>query len=64
MNALAVAVQGLGYSAALLAMQGLLVFVAQEVAKQESASGGGIKTRRRYLNITPTVSRPVEEDES
>lgn len=47
MNPLALVVQGLGFSAAMIALQGLLVYVAVEVHKYESQSGGGIKTRRR-----------------
>ena len=46
MNPLAVAVQGLGFAAAAVALQGLLQFVAQEVQKYETG-GGGLKTRRR-----------------
>lgn len=61
---LAVAVQGLGFTAAIIAIQGLLAFVAQEVAKNES--GGGIKTRRRIVGISPmhTPAKPIEEDEA
>lgn len=67
MNPLAVAVQGLGFTAALVAVQGLLNFVADEVKKYESGlGGGGIKTRRRIVGLVPiqTPLRPVEEDEA
>lgn len=64
LSPLAVAVQGLGFAAAIIAIQGLLAFVAQEVAKNES--GGGIKTRRRIVGISPmhTPAKPIEEDEA
>ena len=64
LNPLAVAVQGLGFAAAIIATQGLLAFVAQEVAKNKS--GGGIKTRRRIVGISPmhTPAKPIEEDEA
>jgi hypothetical protein len=64
LSPLAVAVQGLGFTAAIIAIQGLLAFVAQEVAKNES--GGGIKTRRRIVGISPmhTPARPIEEDDA
>jgi len=66
MNPLAIAVQGLGYAAAMAALQGLLQFVADEVKKYESQSGGGIKTRRRIVGISPfyAPAQPVEEDEA
>lgn len=64
MNPLAVAVQGLGFAAAAIALQGLLEFVVAEVQKYESQSGGGIKTRRRVVGISPTTSKPWEEDEA
>ena len=66
MNPLAIAVQGLGFSAAPMAIQGLLQFVADEVKKYESSSGGGIKTRRRVVGISPGMYpvKPIEEDEA
>lgn len=66
MNPLAIAVQGLGFAAAIVAVQGLLQFVAEEVKKYESATGGGLKTRRRIVGISPNTgpALPVEEDES
>ncbi len=66
MNPLAIAVQGLGYAAAMVALQGLLQFVADEVKKYESQSGGGIKARRRIVGISPfyAPAQPVEEDEA
>lgn len=63
MNALAIAVQGLGYDAALLAMQGLLVFVAQEVQKAEDQAGGGIKTRRRVSTRPAWAPDPLPDDD-
>ncbi len=62
MNPLAVAVQGLGFLAAMVALQGLLAFVADEVKKNEA--GRGIKTRRRVVGISPTWVDPWEEDEA
>lgn len=62
MNPLAVAVQGLGFLAAMVALQGLLAFVADEVKKNEA--GGGIKTRRRVVGMSPTWVDPWEEDEA
>lgn len=62
MNPLAVAVQGLGFTAAMVALQGLLAFVAEEVKKYEA--GGGIKTRRRVVGMSPIWVNPWEEDEA
>jgi hypothetical protein len=67
MNPLAVAVQGLGFGAAMAALQGLLLYVVVEVQKYESQSGGGIKTRRRVKGMHPvqyTPVDPIEEDEA
>lgn len=62
MSPLAVAVQGLGFSVAMVALQGLLAYVAEEVRKNEA--GGGIKTRRRIVGMSPTWIKPIEEDEA
>lgn len=66
MNPLAIAAQGLGFTAALVAMQGLLAFVADEVKKYEQLGGGGLKTRRRISTLAPApwLPSPVEEDEA
>lgn len=67
MNPFAVAVHGLGFAAAMVALQGLLQFVAVEVQKAESHSGGGIKTRRRVKGMHPVQYvpiNPVEDDEA
>lgn len=66
MNPFAIAVQGLGFAAAAIALQGLLQFVALEVQKYESQSGGGLKTRRRIIGMHPMQYpiAPVEEDEA
>lgn len=66
MNPLAVAVQGLGFGFAIVAVQGLLGYVVDEVKKYESDSGGGIKTRRRIVGMSPMHApvRPVDEDEA
>lgn len=65
MNPLAIAVQGLGYGAALVAAQGLLAYVVQEVQNFEQSGGDSParrKTRRAAPNWLPAV--PVEEDEA
>jgi len=64
MNPLAVAMQGLGFGLAQMALQGLLNFVAQEVIKYEQ--GGGGLARRRARRITPdwVPAAPLEEDEA
>lgn len=67
MNALAVAVQGLGYSAALVALQGLMAYVAEEVKKYEAAGGDGIKAKRNIKRSTTPLWLPdlaVEDDEA
>jgi hypothetical protein len=63
-NPLALAVQGLGFSAALVAVQGLLAFVAEEVRKFEEYGGGGPKRRtvRAKPNWLPSI--PVDEEET
>lgn len=61
-NPLAIAIQGLGFAAAMVALQGLLSFVTEEVRKHEA--GGGIKTRRRVVGMSPTWVDPWEEDEA
>ena len=67
MNPLAVAMQGLGFAAALVALQGLLAFVVAEVIKHEALHGGGIKTRRRVVRaplVMPWPLKPEDEDEA
>jgi hypothetical protein len=69
LNPFAIAAQGLGFAAALIATQGLLAFVADQVNQYEQASGGGLKTRRRRLALSPVhwpkqPLAPVEEDEA
>lgn len=61
---LALAVQGLGFGAAQVALQGLLQFVALEVQKYEAAGGGS--PRRKSLRVAPNwlPQIPVEEDEA
>lgn len=67
MNPLAIAIQGLGFTAAIVALQGLLQFVAIEVQKADAQAGGGIKTRRRVQGMHPVQYRPIapiDEDEA
>lgn len=65
MNPLAVAVQGLGFGAAMVALQGMLALVIEEIAQMQSAAGGGMKTRRR-ARLAPDwlPDLPVEDDEA
>lgn len=64
MNPLAIAVQGLGFTAAQIALQGLLQFVADEVKKFEDFGGDAPRRRSRHTipNWLPQI--PVEEDEA
>lgn len=62
MNPLAIAAQGLGFAAALIAVQGLLAFVADEVKKYEQISGGGLKTRR-HISTQPLWLPDVKTDD-
>jgi hypothetical protein len=64
MNPLAVAVQGLGFDAAMVAVQGLLAFVVLEVKKFEEFGGASSKRKSRHAvpNWLPQI--PVEDDES
>lgn len=64
MNPLAVAIQGLGFDAALVALQGLLAFVVEEVQKYEAQGGDQPrhKSRRVAPNWLPQI--PVEDDEA
>lgn len=64
MNPFAVAIQGLGFGAAQIALQGLLIFAAQEVVKNEQ--NGGSPQRRRMRRAPPSWAIPalIEEDES
>ena len=63
LSPLQIAVQGLGYQAAVVALQGLIQFVIEEVQKYEA--GGGVKVRRR---VSPAPlwlpDLPIEEDEA
>ena len=64
MNPLAIAVQGLGFAAAAVALQGLLQFVAQEVQNYD-AGGGGLKTRRRIQTAPlwlPNIATNDDDD--
>lgn len=63
MNPLVAAVQGLGFGAAQVALQGLLVFVMQEVLIYE-AQGGGIRRKSRRLAPDWLPHIPVEEEEA
>lgn len=63
LNPFQIAVQGLGYPAAVVALQGLIQFVVAEVQKHEA--GGGIKVRHRVLPSPLWLPElPVEEDEA
>lgn len=64
MNPLAIAVQGLGFGIAQIALQGLLVWVAAEVKKYESFGGDSPrrKSRRAAPNWLPVI--PVDDDEA
>jgi hypothetical protein len=67
MNALAVAVQGLGFDAAFVALQGLLAFVAIEVQKYEAAGGGSPVNRRTRRSQAAPLWLPklaVEDEEA
>jgi len=64
MNPLAIAIQGLGFDAAMVALQGMLALVVQEIAQMQSAAGGGMKTRRRIKTVPlwqPEL--PAEDDD-
>ena len=66
MNPLAIAVQGLGFGAALVAVQGLLAVIAEEVRAVESAAGGGLRVRRkaRRVSLAWPADHPVDDDEA
>lgn len=64
MNPLAVAVQGLGFGAALAAVHGLLAFVALEVQKFEEYGGGAPRRKSRHATPNWLPQIPVEEDEA
>ena len=67
MNALAVAVQGLGFDAAYVALQGLLAYVGEEVVKYEQIYGQGLRTRRNVKRVVEPLWLPkiaVEDDEA
>lgn len=60
-NALAAAVQGLGFGFAQIAMQGLLAYVIEEVKKYEQVGGGGMTPRRRVVRLP--VPAPIANDD-
>ncbi len=66
MNPLAVAVQGLGFGSAMVALQGMLALVIEEIAQMQSAAGGGgLKTRRRARLVPDWLpDLPVENDDA
>lgn len=55
MNPLAIAIQGLGFGPAMVALQGFLVWVAEEVRKWEAAGGDApvprSKARRELVHV-------------
>ena len=64
-NPLVVAIQGLGFGAAQMALQGLLQYVVNEVAKAEFLGGNPTRrrtTRRAKPNWLPV--QPTDEDEA
>ena len=65
MNPFAIAIQGLGYGPAQVAVQGLLASVVQQAQEYEANSGGG-QPRRRSRHATPIwlPAIPVEEEEA
>lgn len=64
-NPLAIAVQGLGFGAAQIALQGLLQFVVTEVQKADIMGGNPLHTRRtRSRRAAPNwLPIPVADDE-
>lgn len=66
MNPLAIAIQGLGFDAALVAVQGFMMAVVEEIKALESAAGGGLRTRRKVRRATLgwLENTPLEEDEA
>lgn len=64
-NPLIVAIQGLGFGAAQVALQGLLQYVAEEVKKAEFIGGNPIARRSRSRLAPPNwlPVLPVNEDE-
>ena len=64
-NPLAIAVQGLGFGAAQIALQGLLQFVVTEVQKAELLGGNPLPTRRtRARRAAPNwLPLPVTDDD-
>lgn len=65
MNPLAIAIQGLGFGAAMVAVQGFMAAIEQAIIAQAQHAGGGTKTRRR-VSKTPIwlPVLPTDEDES
>jgi hypothetical protein len=64
LNPFQIAIQGLGYQAAMVALQGLLQFVAVELLNNEQAGGGERhrKTTRAAPNWLPVL--PVDEEDT
>lgn len=64
MNPLAIAIQGLGFDSAFVALQGLLAFVVEEVQKYEQGGGVPISKRTRRHQIAPLwLPKLAVEDE-
>ena len=61
-NPLAAAVHGLGFGLAQLALQGLLVFVAIEVEKNEQGGSGSTPRARRRALPAWAAQLPVDDD--
>ena len=64
LSPLAIALQGLGFAAAQVALQGMLALIDQAV-KQEQQGGGGASLGRRSRRMRPSwlPTKPKEEDE-
>ena len=60
----AAAVQGLGFGFAQLALQGLLIFVAAEVEKNEQGGSGSLRRTRRMPRPAWAPAWPVDDDET
>jgi hypothetical protein len=59
MNPLAIAIQGLGFGPAMVALQGLLVWVADEVRKWEEAGGDAPVPRSRARRELVQIGYPA-----
>ena len=64
MNPLAIAVQGLGFDAAMVAVQGLLAFVVLEVKKFEEFGGASPRKKSRHATPNWLPQIPTEDEES